>query len=145
MSVMITITQFAISLHLYCLQAHCWSHTLCQRPFLCAEQSCCLCSLSLPCWFNGETETTSLTVRVSKDNAGVLPTQLQGHSFQITLCCGLFDQLAYLGRQTGRGRITGGSHITMCHMAHSVQTNTLFKCTLGFDRARGTGIGETDC
>lgn len=38
----------------------------------------------------------SLTVTVSKHNAGVLPTQLQSHSLQITFGCRFFYQLAYL-------------------------------------------------
>lgn len=38
----------------------------------------------------------SLTVTVSKHNAGVLPSQLQGHSLQITFGCSFLDQLAHL-------------------------------------------------
>lgn len=37
-----------------------------------------------------------LTVTVSQHDAGVLPPQLQGHPLQVTLGCGLLDELAHL-------------------------------------------------
>ena len=40
-----------------------------------------------------------VTVTVSEHNAGVLSSQLQSHSLQVTFGCCFFDQLAYLHTQ----------------------------------------------
>ncbi len=52
------------------------------------------------CLSGGIWKTTSLTVWVSEHNAGVLPSQLQSHSFQVAPGRRRFDQLAHLNTNT---------------------------------------------
>lgn len=66
-------------------------------------------------WAQGhkKKKTTSLTVWVSKHNAGVLSSQFQRHSFQVALRRCLFDQLTYLSTKRADNRERFKSMLTL--------------------------------